>query len=163
MKLAAIGSLKNMTWLGRGPHETYWDRKTGALVGLYSGTVMEQYTPYITPQENGHKTDVRWVALQDENGLGMLVVGKQLLEINAHHYLEDDFDDRVTHTIDVPFKNLVELCLDLHQMGVGGDNSWGQPVHDEYKLLGKNYRYGFVLTPVHGAKQEIIERAKQLQ
>ncbi len=163
MKLATIGSLKTMTWLGRGPQETYWDRKTGALVGLYSGTVMEQYTPYITPQENGHKTDVRWVALQDDNGLGLLVAGKQLIEINAHHYLEEDFDERVTHTIDVPFNNLVELCIDLHQMGVGGDNSWGLPVHDEYKLREKDYRYGFVLAPISGTTQEIIEKAKRLQ
>ena len=163
MKLAAIGSLKNIIWYGRGPQETYWDRKTGALVGLYSGFVMDQYTPYITPQENGHKTDVRWIVLQDESGLGLLFVGKQLLEINAHHYLDEDFDNRVTHTTDVPFKNLVELCIDLHQMGVGGDNSWGQPVHDEYKLLEKHYRYGFVMKPVQGNKQEIIELTKHLQ
>jgi beta-galactosidase len=162
MKLATIGSLNRMTWFGRGPHETYWDRKTGAPVGFYSGTVMEQYTPYITPQENGNKTDVRWVALQDEKGLGLLIVGKQLLEINAHHYLEEAFDERILHTIDVPFQNLVEWCIDLHQMGVGGDNSWGQPVHDAYKLLEKKYQYGFVIKPVAGDRREIIRQAGQV-
>ncbi len=149
MKLALRGDLKNMTWLGRGPQESYWDRKTGAFVGLYHGSVMDQYTPYIVPQENGNKTDVRWVTLQNGQGLGLQVEGGQLLEINAHQYLEDDFDRRVTHTIDVPFKNLVELCIDLHQQGVGGDNSWGDPVHDEYRLLGQSYSYSFTLKPIN--------------
>jgi beta-galactosidase len=161
MKLATIGTLKNMIWYGRGPHETYRDRKTAAFVGLYSGTVMEQYTPYITPQENGNKTDVRWVALQDNTGLGLLVIGKQLLEINAHHYLEENFDERIFHTFDVPFQDLVELCIDFHQMGVGGDNSWGLPVHDKYKLLENNYRYGFIIKPIVGSKEEIIEMVKK--
>ncbi len=163
MKLVATGDLKRMTWLGRGPHESYWDRKTGAFIGLYSGTVMDQYTPYIYPQENGNKTDVRWVALQDEEGTGILVVGKQPLEINAHHYLEENFDKRVTHSINVPFQNLVELCIDFHQMGVGGDNSWGNPVHIKYKLLEKKYDYGFVIKPVEAEIMQLINETKQLK
>lgn len=162
MKLVTIGNLKNITWYGRGPYETYWDRKTSAFVGLYSGTVMEQYTPYIFPQENGNKTDVRWVSLQDDKGLGILIVGKQPLEINAHHYLDENFTEQVRHTIDVPFQNLVELCIDFHQMGVGGDNSWGLPVHDEYKLLEKDYNYGFIIKPIKGDKQVVINEAKKL-
>ena len=124
---------------------------------------MEQYTPYITPQENGNKTDVRWVTLQDDSGLGILIVGKQLIEINAHHYLENDFDARVRHTIDVPFQNLTELCIDLHQQGVGGDNSWGNPVHDKYKLLGKSYSYGFILKAIKATKINLIQEVKRLQ
>jgi beta-galactosidase len=162
MKLVTTGDLKNMTWFGRGPHETYWDRKMSAFVHLYSGNVMEQYTPYIFPQENGNKTDVRWISLQNDQGLGLLVVGRQLLEINAHHYLDQNFDQRVQHTIDVPFQNLVELCIDLHQMGVGGDNSWGNPVHDEYKLLGKEYSYGFIIKAVDSDRQHVIDQAKKL-
>ncbi len=163
MKLALSGDLKNIIWLGRGPHENYWDRKTSAFIGLYSGTVMEQYTPYISPQENGNKTDVRWVALQGDRSVGLLVKGRQPLEINAHHYLESDFDERVRHTFDVPFQNLTELCIDLHQQGVGGDNSWGNPVHDKYRLLDKSYSYVFILKPIQGDKPDIIREAGRLQ
>jgi beta-galactosidase len=124
---------------------------------------MEQYTPYITPQENGNKTDVRWVALQDNNGLGILIVGKQPLEVNAHHYFESYFNEQTVHTVDVPFQNVTELCIDLHQQGVGGDNSWGLPVHDKYRLLEKEYGYGFVLKPVSGNSQDIIRQAQYLQ
>ena len=162
MKLAAIGSLNRMTWFGRGPQESYWDRKTGAFVGLYSGTVMEQYTPYITPMENGNKTDVRWVALQDTNGIGLLIIGKQLLEINAHNYIESYFNEHTIHTIDVPFQNITELCIDLHQQGVGGDNSWGDPVHDKYRLLEKQYKYGFIIKPVSGDLQFLLNVVKKL-
>ena len=111
MKMVMPGDFSSMTWYGSGPHESYWDRKTSAFIGLYSGTVMEQYTPYITPQENGNKTDVRWVALQNRNGRGLIVIGDKPLGINAHNYLEEDFDHRVTHTIGVPFRDLVELSL----------------------------------------------------
>ena len=163
MKLAMIGSLKQMTWYGRGPQESYWDRKSAAFVGLYSGTVMEQYTPYITPQENGNKTDVRWIAVQDSNGLGVLIVGKQLIEVNAHHYYESFFNEQTIHTIDVPFQNVTELCIDLHQQGVGGDNSWGAPVHDKYKLLAKEYTYGFIIKPFQGNSQDMLDQAGNFQ
>ena len=124
---------------------------------------MEQYTPYISPQENGNKTDVRWVALQDDRELSLLIVGRQSLEIIAHHYLENDFDAGVRHTFDVPFKNLTELCIDLHQQGIGGDNSWGNPVHDKYRLLDKSYIYSFILKPIEGDKTEVIRQALNMQ
>ena len=163
MKLALSGRFKRITWLGRGPQESYWDRKTGAFVGLYYGWISEQYTPYISPQENGNKTDVRWAVLEDDQGLGLLVVGRPLIEVNAHHYLEDDFDARVRHTIDVPFQNLTELCIDLHQQGVGGDNSWGNPVHDQYTLSDKHYEYNFVIKPVQDDKAVFMKEAISLQ
>jgi len=163
MKLALPGRFKQMTWLGRGPHESYWDRKTGAFVGLYSGTVQDQHTPYVSPQENGNKTDVRWVILQDESGLGLLVKGSRLLEVNAHHYLEEDFDSRVRHSTDVPFQNVTELCIDLHQRGIGGDNSWGNPIHDKYKLRDKQYKYAFVIIPVRGNQDAVVRQALELR
>jgi beta-galactosidase len=149
MKLVMPGEYSNMSWYGRGPHESYWDRKTGAFLGVYSGPVINQYTPYIFPQENGNKTDVRWVRLLNERGTGLEVTGLQPLEINAHNYLDARIGEEVRHTIDIPFDNLVELCIDWHQMGVGGDNSWGQEPHDIYKLKEKEYSYEFVLKPIH--------------
>jgi beta-galactosidase len=148
MKMALSGSINKLTWYGRGPQENYQDRKTGAFIGIYSGSVMDQYTPYIYPQENGNKTDSRWLKLTNSKGMGLLITGLQPVEFNAHPYYEDNFNDLVRHSIDVPFQNTVELCIDLHQMGIGGDNSWGAPVHDQYKLLAKSYSYGFVIQPV---------------
>jgi beta-galactosidase len=81
---------EQLTWFGRGPHENYRDRQEGAAVGLYGGTVDEQYVPYIVPQENGNKTDVRWLALANEQGVGLLAAGSEPLEFSAAHYTADD-------------------------------------------------------------------------
>ncbi len=151
MALTLPEDFDQITWLGRGPHESYWDRKTGAAVGIYSGAVIDQYYPYIRPQENGNKADVRWVALTDKDGLGLLAVGMPQLEVSAHHFTIEDFDEgdakRNRHTVDVVRKPLVTLNLNYKQTGVGGDDSWGARPHAEYTLYPKEYSYRFRLRP----------------
>jgi beta-galactosidase len=140
-------------WFGRGPQENYWDRKTGARIGLYKGSVEDQYHPYIRPQENGNKTDVRWVALENDKGMGFLAVGMPFLSISAHHFTIDDFDPgskkAQRHTFHLKKRKLVNLNLDYRQMGVGGDTSWGDRArpHPEYTLYAKEYYYCFRLRP----------------
>ncbi|MCP4725056.1 MAG: beta-galactosidase, partial [bacterium] len=149
MKMTLPREFENMEWYGRGQHETYWDRKTGAKVGVYSGKVKDQYHPYVRPQENGNKTDVRWTALTNNRGIGVLAVGSELLSVSAHHFTIDDFDpgpeklDR--HTYDLKERDLVTLNIDHKQMGVGGDTSWGARPHPEYSLPAKEYVYKFRL------------------
>jgi beta-galactosidase len=151
----------NLTWLGRGPHENYTDRKTSAEVGLYESTVADQYTPYIRPQENGYKTDTRWLTLTDDDGNGIMVSGDPLICFEALNNIHDDFESpgklsqyrkdaktANTHTIDVKPRDLVNLNVDLGQMGVGGDNSWGALIHPQYRLLGTKYEYSFRIRPV---------------
>jgi len=143
----------NIIWYGRGPHENYWDRKTSSPVGVYSGKVMDLYHPYIRPQENGNRTDVRWVALINDKGIGLLAVGRPLLSISAHHFIDEDFDPglekRQRHTFHLKKRDLVTLKLDYKQMGVGGDTSWGDRArpHPEYRLPVKEYSYSFRLRP----------------
>lgn len=153
MKLTMPGSFDQLAWYGRGPHESYIDRKSSAFVGFYSGSVMDQFVPYIRPQENGNKTEVRWAEIRNAGGAGLRFIGDPLIEFNAHHYLEDDFDQRVTHLPDVPFKNLTEVVISHRQMGVGGDNSWGALPHDPYRLLEKEYSYGFWMIPFRAASE----------
>ncbi|MDQ1296822.1 MAG: beta-galactosidase, partial [Bacteroidota bacterium] len=161
MQMQLPEDFKNLKWLGRGPHENYTDRKTSAEVGLYESTVADQYVPYIRPQENGYKTDTRWLTLTDDNGTGILVTGNPLICFGALNYVHDDFESpgklsqyrkdaktANTHTIDVKPLELVNLNIDLGQMGVGGDNSWGAPIHPEYRLLERKYEYSFRLRPV---------------
>ncbi len=162
MTLIMPREFDQITWLGRGPQESYQDRKTGAFVDLYSGSVADQYYPYIRPQENGNKTDVRWVSITNDSGLGLRFTGKQLLEVSAHHNLLEDFesprrtDGRLPkgetpvqrHTVDVQPRDLTSVDIDLFQMGVGGDTSWGAWTHEQYRLTKKAYRYGFTIRPV---------------
>ncbi|MGC9520289.1 MAG: glycoside hydrolase family 2 TIM barrel-domain containing protein [Anaerolineae bacterium] len=107
-----------VTWYGRGPHETYVDRKEGARIGLYSGTVDAQYVPYIVPEENGNKTDVRWVALSNDEGIGLLAVGAPVLEFSAHHYTTEDLT-AAAHTYELTYRDEIMLKLDYAQSGLG--------------------------------------------
>jgi len=158
---------ENISWYGRGPHESYWDRKSGAAVGVYSGKVMDQYHPYIRPQENGNKTDVRWVALTNDKGLGLLAVGMPLLSISAHHFLNQDFDPgpvkQQRHTYHLRKRDLVTLNPDYKQMGVGGDTSWGDRArpHPEYTLYAKEYSYSFRLRPFSSKDETPMALSKQ--
>jgi beta-galactosidase len=157
MNLIMPRKFDQMAWSGRGPHENYQDRKTSAFVGLYEGSVSDQYYPYIRPQENGNKTDVRWLAIRDQSGNGLFFQGMPLLEVSAHHNIMEDFesDERTDgryvdgvrvknrHTTDVKPRDLTSVNIDYKQMGVGGDNSWGAWTHDKYRLTEKEYSYSF--------------------
>ena len=113
-----------MAYLGRGPYENYWDRHTGSAVGLYSGSVEELIHVYTRPQENGNRTDVRWLTLTDKDGAGLLAVGMPLLSVSAWPFSMDDLE-KAMHLNELPRRDFITLNLDYRQMGVGGDDSWG--------------------------------------
>ena len=164
MNLVMPRNFDQMSWLGRGPQESYWDRKTSAFVGLYRGSVADQYWAYLRPQENGNKTDVRWMTITDNAGNGLLFSGMPLIEVSAHHNIMEDFEssertdgrqrpgEKVEnrHTTDVKARDLTSVNIDFKQMGVGGDNSWGARTHDEYRLTEKEYSYSFRMKGITG-------------
>lgn len=165
MTLTLPRGLDQVDWYGRGPQESYRDRKTGAPVGLYSSTVDELFTPYIRPQENGNRTDVRWVALSNAEGVGLLAVADSVMEFSALLYDDDDFDEgeRPTHrhVWDLVPRDHVTLDLDMGQMGVGGDTSWGARPHSEYTLPAKPYGYRFRLVPFGNGGRSPRELARE--
>ena len=151
-----------LSWFGRGPHENYQDRNSSAIVGYYQSDVSDQYFPYITPQENGNKTDTRWFSLLDENGEGLMFVGDQLLGFSALHYSMDELNRSYReekHTSDLKISQEVFLNIDYKQMGLGGDNSWGARPHSEYSLPFKSYGYSFVIK-ILDAEDHIWEKYK---
>lgn len=164
MQLVANGQFNNISWYGKGPHETYWDRQTGAKVSLYRKPVLEQIEHYIRPQENANKTQVRWASLKNKAGKGFVVFGKEHLNVSAWPYLLSDIDFisgvdgsasasglvPVTskHATDVPIRDLVTLNIDHQQMGVGGDTSWGRLVHPQYTIPAQDMSYQFTIRPI---------------
>ncbi len=139
--------LDNMTWYGRGPHETMLDRKTGAAIGIYSGKIEELIHHYIRPQENGNRTDVRWVAFtnEKEEGLFIMDIGGTHLSISAWPYTMEDLEI-ATHDYGLPRRDFNTINIDYKQQGVGGDIPAMAVLHDEYKLKGKKtYKYSFLL------------------
>jgi beta-galactosidase len=147
MRLTAFNEFENFSWYGRGPLENYWDRKQSNFIGLYNGKVKDQFVPYEMPQENGEKTDVRWLSLTNAKGKGIKVTAlNDWISINAQNYRQADLEGR-KHPYEVPMSNLVELHIDHRQMGLGGDNSWGQFPHEQYLLRAPQYSYQFLMQP----------------
>ncbi len=160
MQMAIPGEFDTMSWFGRGPQESYWDRKTGSAVGLYSGPVSEQVHPYVRPQETGNKTDVRWVALTNKEGVGLLAIGMPLLNASAWPFTMDDLE-KATHVNELPQRETITVNLDYQQMGVGGDDSWGARPHPEYTLPGGPYSYQFRLRPYSTKMGDIRDLARK--
>jgi len=154
-------------YLGRGPWENYTDRNSSTFVGHYKATIAEMYVPYIRPQENGHRTDVRWLALTTDNGTGLLIVADSLVEFNALNNTVEDFDAgeskdaNLKHFNDIKPKDLVELHIDYRMMGLAGDNSWGARPYEQYliKSGSDGIKYGFTLIPLLSSK-DIVKNAR---
>ncbi|MFM2294870.1 MAG: hypothetical protein RLZZ350_1283 [Verrucomicrobiota bacterium] len=149
MQMNLPGEFKRVSWFGPGPQETYADRKD-ARTGLHSGSVEEQFYPHYTePGESGNKTDVRWVALTNAKGAGLLAssVGAQLLSVNALPHTTDDLQGP-KHAFEIPHRDFTVLNLDYRQQGLGGDDSWGAWPHKEFQIPCATARYEFRLRPL---------------
>jgi beta-galactosidase len=144
--------LDNYEYYGRGPVENYVDRCAGAMLGIYESKVKDQYVPYLRPQENGNKTDVRWLTLTDDSGFGLKVEGLQPLGATALHNASEDFDPGLTkkhqHLNDIYPRKEVVLSIDLFQRGIGGTNSWGQLPLEKYRYANKDYQFSYKLSIV---------------
>jgi beta-galactosidase len=160
MQMTLPPAFDSFVWYGRGPHETYWDRKEGARISLYEGSVDDQFVDYSKPQENGNKTDVRWVALTNDTGVGLLVVGMPLLSVSAHHYTTEELE-QASHSYKLARQSYVVLNLDYKQMGVGGDNSWGARPRDWCTLRPESTMYNYRLKPVSSVDTNLMVLSRQ--
>ena len=137
---------------GRGPIENYIDRKGSQNIGLYTQTAEEQFFPYIRPQETGTKSDLRWWEQTDKAGKGFKISSDNVFSASALHYSIDDLDEgdekEQRHSYEVPQSKYTELCIDLAQFGLGGENSWGSWPLPEHRLGYGNKVFSFVISPV---------------
>lgn len=147
MDMVIAPGYDNITWYGRGEVSTYSDRKD-AKMGVYGGTVSDQWVEYSRPQENGNKVDVRWFTLTDEDGLGIKVTAGDTLSINAQHYAKSDIDSK-KYTHELTKSENIFLNIDKAQMGVGGNDSWGQTCMDPYKIHSKPMKYSYTISPLN--------------
>lgn len=121
-------------WYGRGPHETYCDRKTGGKIALHSMSVDELEHRYMRPQENGHRTDVRSLSVSDEKGFGIKIDAMDIpFGFNLSRYTPEKLD-KAEHLYELEKDDFVTLCLDGAMRGVGGDMPGCAHLHKEYKL-----------------------------
>jgi beta-galactosidase len=137
-----------LAWHGRGPFETYPDRRSGARVGVFEGTVEEQYVPYLVPQDYGNKSDVRWVSVSNARGVGLLAVGEERLEVSAQHFGTENLS-RAWYPFQLVPQGGVTLNLDHRVSGVGGT---AVSVLKEFQTFPQPYEYRLRLRPYRGGE-----------
>ena len=135
LRLAVPGSLDRVEWFGRGPGEAYPDTRQAARVGRFAMSVDELQTPYVRPQENGNRTEVRWATLTGADGTGVRFEGRPVFEFTARRWTSEDLD-RSRHTIDLVPRDAVYVNLDLAQHGIGSA-SCGPGVLPQYELTAR--------------------------
>jgi len=151
MNLPMPKQFEQIQYYGRGPVETYIDRKDSEFLGIYSSTVTDEFYPYIRPQENGNHVDLRWWKLTNASGRGLLVVAPVPFSASALHYSVQSLDEGPNkhnlHSPDVDPQPLTSLCIDQVQMGLGCENSWGALPLPQYRVEYQTREFTFTLIP----------------
>ncbi|WP_274652953.1 glycoside hydrolase family 2 TIM barrel-domain containing protein [Paenibacillus humicola] len=144
LMLVMDGGFDTVEWYGKGPHESYWDRQSGAKLGLYKGKVADQLVPYLRPQECGNKMEVRRASITNAAGAGLAIIGSPSYELNALPYAPAELE-AYDHFHQLPGSDKTVVRINWRQMGVGGDDSWGALPDPQY-MLPANRPYAFRFT-----------------
>ncbi|WP_306392199.1 glycoside hydrolase family 2 TIM barrel-domain containing protein [Telluria beijingensis] len=155
LRFDSAPALDRIRWYGRGPHESYADRKTGAAIGVYEGLVADQYHVYARPQESGNKTDVRWVRLAGMEGVGVTIASTSAFAFNALAFPYEDLYLRprgAWKSNQIAPRGKGSVLVDMAQAGVGGDTGWSLDgrAHVGYRVPLAPASYRFVLKPDTG-------------
>jgi len=165
MQMGIERSFDNIQWYGRGPFENYIDKYYGADVGLYGLPIKDFMENYVVPQENGNRTDVRWMYISDPKTKdGLLIVADSLLSMSAWPYTEDNIQN-AKHTNKLKEAGFIILNIDLIQMGVGGNDSWSDVAAplEQYQIKAQPYHYSFYIVPFNSKNKTVGERAKEIR
>ena len=150
-RLEMPAEMEQLTWFGRGPWDSYRDRKEACFPAIYQSTVTDQYEEYIMPQEHGTKQEVRWMSLTNEEGKGLLFAAPDQMAASAVHFRpEDNYTDRNNrskHTYE--FKKCANTIVSLDAATRGlGNNSCGPDVMSKYELKAANTNFRFFIMPL---------------
>ena len=128
--------LEGVEWYGRGPGESYVDSKMAGRLGVWRRRVEELHVDYVRPQENGNRTDVRWVTFTDPRGLGFMAhtdpLGAETLNFSAHHYTRESLE-RAGHPQDLERGEWMTVNLDHAHCGLGSGSCGPGPL-EQYLL-----------------------------
>ena len=145
MQFAVADDFTEAAFYGKGPHESYWDRKEGARLGLYHIPVNDLSYLYVRPQENGNHSDVRWLQLQGKKGQ-LTVIGIFSFDFSVWSWSPENLE-KATHINELETRDAYTVNIDYKQMGLGGDDSWSEKstAHPKYRLSDDTYHFSFIL------------------
>lgn len=152
MKMVMPKIYNNIDYYGRGPIENYADRNFSSLIGRYEGAVSDQYYPYIRPQENGNKSDLRYFRIMDSGQHGLEIRSVKPFDATALHYTTEQLDDgedrHQRHAADISESDLTQINFDMMQHGLGCIDAWGSWPEEQYRLPYADYEATFILSPI---------------
>lgn len=149
LKMALADGLENLEWYGRGPHENYPDRKVAAFIGKYKSNATDLFTPYLIPQSNGARTDVRWLktSFSYKSESGLIIEADKPFTFSAQHYDDKDFDVAIRPEFLTPRKETI-LYLDSEMLGLGNGSCEATTLW-QYHVPVKNYQFEFTIRVNH--------------
>ncbi len=139
LRMELPSDMYNVSWYGHGPGECYADSIQANPVGLYSTTVGEMFTPYVFPQENGNRQDVRWAAFGDNRDRKLFITGEPLFHFSAHYYTQEDIET-ARHQCELVKKDFISLHLDHKQCGLGS-GSCGPSTFEQYRINERKFAF----------------------
>lgn len=149
MRFKMLSDFNKFKYFGKGPEENYIDRNIGARVDIFEKDVINNLTPYLVPQECGNRTDVRWAEIKTESNEGIkFIYNNEPFELSVlpYNFLELE---QASHSYELPKSSYTYVTISMKQMGVGGDDSWGAPVLEEFCIpSNKNYEYSFSIVSI---------------
>ncbi|PLV59923.1 glycoside hydrolase family 2 TIM barrel-domain containing protein [Thermotoga sp. KOL6] len=134
-------NFNEVVWYGRGPHETYWDRRESGFFAIHKKEISEMIHRYVRPQETGNRSEVRWFSISNGK-VFFFVSGIPEIDFSVWPFSMEDLEV-AEHVNELPERNFLTVNIDYKQMGLGGDDSWGALPHPEYRLLPRFYHYTF--------------------
>jgi beta-galactosidase len=126
-----LPEFNRVRYYGRGPEETYCDRKAGGRLGIHSHKVTDMIEPYLNPQEMGNRTDIRFIEISNDDGVGIRLFSEVPFEGSVLPYSSHELEN-AGHINELPPITKTVVNVAMAKSGVGGDDSWGAPIHPEY-------------------------------
>ncbi len=132
-----------VTWFGKGPHESYPDRKDSALIDRFQSSISDLFHPYLKPQENGNRADARWVKIKSSELPTIIIESDPVFNFSLHLCSLENLTE-AKHQHEIRWEEAPYLYLDLAQTGLGS-NACGPDSLPEYQLAPKPYTFSFRL------------------
>ncbi|WP_431801216.1 glycoside hydrolase family 2 TIM barrel-domain containing protein [Halobacillus andaensis] len=145
LKLEVPSVLNEVKWYGCGPGESYIDSKQAARFGVWEKKAEEFYTPYVYPQENGNRHDVRWAEVKSGKGIGITFEAKPSFNFNCQYYTIENLE-KAQHTYDLVKQDFLTILIDHKHHGLGS-SSCGPDVLEKHRLSSGAFQFGISMKP----------------
>ncbi|MDD9269171.1 glycoside hydrolase family 2 TIM barrel-domain containing protein [Paenibacillus sp. GCM10023248] len=160
LQMVMPGGFDRFSWFGLGPHECYIDRKTSGRLGVYHGSVQDQYVPYIKPQEHGNKADARWAAVTNALGTGLFIGGMPMFDVSVSHYATANVA-AAKHTTDLVRLQETIVNMDYRQAPIGNHSCGEAPPLERYLLQPEDATFRLRLKPFSARDTSPMQLSKR--